>query len=594
MCGIIGFIGKIEANSMILDGLKHLEYRGYDSCGVSFITLNDLVIKKDIGKIDDVNSALDFLNPPSNIIIAHTRWGTHGGITPYNAHPHTDCKNEIAVVHNGIIENFLSLKEELIKKGHVFKSETDTEIIPHLIEEELKNGKNFEEACTTLFKKIKGTAALVIGKKGEEKIIGIKMGSPLVVGISNFGNFLASDIPAFLKYTNRVAYIRDYEMVVASKENVKFFKVYKNGVVKRVKKKIYVIDWDAEKTEKGNFEHYMIKEILEQANTIKLASMQNKEKIDFFIKEIKKHNNKIFFVAAGSSFHASLVGKYLFSKIAKINSFPILASEFIHYENLMDENSLVIAISQSGETYDVLEAVRAAKKRGAKILSIVNVNGSSLTWESEDYLLMNAGPEIGVAATKTYTAEIVILSLLAYAIANKIEEGKKKINYLENIIYNLTAETTRKKIEKIANVLKNKKSIFVIGRGLLYPTAMEGALKIKEISYIHAEAFAGGELKHGTLSLIEKGVPAIVLVDEETKDDIISNAHEIKARGGLVIGISPFNNEAFDYFIKVPECNYENPISHIIPMQLLAYYLSVLKGLNPDKPRNLAKSITVK
>ncbi|MEM5811423.1 MAG: glutamine--fructose-6-phosphate transaminase (isomerizing) [Candidatus Aenigmatarchaeota archaeon] len=594
MCGIIGFIGKIEANSMILDGLKHLEYRGYDSCGVSFITLNDLIIKKDVGKIDEVNSTLDFLNPPSNIIIAHTRWGTHGGITQYNAHPHTDCKNEITIVHNGIIENFLSLKEELIKKGHIFKSETDTEVVPHLIEEELKNGKNFEEACISLFKKIKGTAALVIGKKGEEKIIGIKIGSPLVVGISDLGNFLASDIPAFLKYTNRVAYIRDYEMVVATKENVKFFKVYKNGTMKRVKKKIYVIDWDAKKAEKGDFEHYMIKEILEQANTIKLASIQNYEKINFFVREIKKHNNKVFFVGAGSSFHASLVGKYLFSKIAKINSFPILASEFFHYENLIDENSLIIAISQSGETYDVLEAVRAAKKRGAKILSIVNVNGSSLTWESEEYLLMNAGPEIGVAATKTYTAEIVILSLLAYAIANKIEEGKRKINYLENIIYNLTAETTRKKIEKIANVLKNKKSIFVIGRGLLYPTAMEGALKIKEISYIHAEAFAGGELKHGTLSLIENGVPAIVLVDEETKDDIISNAHEIKARGGLIIGISPFNNEAFDYFIKVPECNYENPISHIIPMQLLAYYLSVLKGLNPDKPRNLAKSITVK
>ncbi|MCS7123593.1 MAG: glutamine--fructose-6-phosphate transaminase (isomerizing) [Candidatus Aenigmarchaeota archaeon] len=593
MCGIIGFIGKIKANEIVLDGLKHLEYRGYDSCGVSMITLSDIIVKKDVGKIDEVHARLNFLEPASNIIISHTRWATHGGITTYNAHPHLDCKKEITVVHNGIIENYKEIKKYLIEKGHKFKSETDTEVVPHLIEEEINKGKKFEEACASIIKKIRGSSALVIGKKGVEKIIGIKIGSPLVVGVSEFGNFIASDIPAFLKYTKNVIFVKDYEMVIASKDKVRVYEVLKNGRIKKVKKKVYTIDWNVEKAEKGSFQHFMIKEILEQVDAIKLASMQDREKLESFAENIKNYKN-LFFLGAGSSYHASLVGKYLFSKIAKTTVVPILASEFIHYKDLINDESLIIAISQSGETYDVLEAVKFAKKVGAKILSIVNVNGSSLTWESDDYLLMNVGPEIGVAATKTYTAEIVILSLISYALSKRLEEGKKRLEYLQNIIYNLTAENRRKEIEGIARFLKDKKSIFVIGRGILYPTAMEGALKIKEISYIHAEAFAGGELKHGTLSLIEKGVPAIVLVDEETKDSILSNAHEIKTREGVIIGVSPFYNEIFDYFIKVPECGYENAVSHVIPLQLLSYYIAVSKGLDPDKPRNLAKSITVK
>jgi len=592
MCGIIGFIGFKKANEIILDGLKHLEYRGYDSCGVAINTLSDLIIKKDVGKVDEVSSKFNFLFPEAEIAIGHVRWATHGNVTQVNAHPHLDCNSEIAVVHNGIIENYLELKKMLIKKGHRFVGETDTEVIPHLIEEEIKNGKSFEEAVFSLFNYLKGTFAIAVTRSKEEKIIGVKKGSPLVLGISDYGYFIASDIPAFLKYTKNVVYINDQEVIVATKNNFKIYKVEKNGKVTEVKKKIYKIDWDAEKVEKGDFDHFMIKEILEQVDTIKLASIQDESKIRKFVNAIK-NSKKIFLVAAGSSYHASLCGSYLFSKIAKVTSLPILASEFLHYQDLIDKDTLIIAVSQSGETYDVLEAVRIAKKKGAKIFSIVNVNGSTLCWESDEYLLMNAGPEIGVAATKTYTAEIIIFILLSYALAGKLEEAKKKIEYLRNIIYNLTAENRRNEIKKIAEFLKDKHSIFVIGRGILYPTAMEGALKIKEISYLHAEAFAGGELKHGTLSLIEDGVPTIVLVDEENKEKIISNAKEVKARNGIVIGISPFNHESFDFHIKVPECNYENSIAYIIPLQILAYYLAVLRGNDPDKPRNLSKSITV-
>ncbi len=592
MCGIIGYVGSKNAPPLILEGLKHLEYRGYDSVGVAFVGGDALIVKKDVGKVDEVHGRLNFLEPAVNLAIGHSRWATHGNLTQENAHPHLDCSNEVAIVHNGIVENYQELKKELVSKGHVFRSETDSEIIAHLIEEEMKESGTFEEACARAFSKLEGTFAVLAVRKGENKIVGARKGSPLVVGIAEHGNFVASDIPAFLPHTKKVVYLHEHDLAVVTPSSVEVFRLEREGL-RKVVRPLHTVEWDVEKAKKGEFEHFMLKEITEQVETIRKAAAQDRKLVERIAKEIDKAFG-VFFVGCGSSYHACLVGSYLFSKIANKHVNVVLGSEFPHYKHFLKKETLVIAISQSGETYDVLEAVRVAKEKGSKVLSIVNVMGSSLTRESDEFLLMHAGPEICVVATKTYTSQIALLDLLAHAIAGKFEEGKRKLTYLWNVVYHLTAATTRELLKKLAEKLKDKEHIFCIGRGVMYPTAMEAALKIKEVSYIHAEAFAGGELKHGTLALIEEGTPCIVFVDEENEKEILSNAAEIKTRGGYIIGISPKNNEIFDFWIKVPECGTENPIVHIIPVQILAYYLAVLRGCDPDKPRNLAKTITVK
>jgi glucosamine--fructose-6-phosphate aminotransferase (isomerizing) len=590
MCGIIGYIGEKEANPIILNGLKHLEYRGYDSCGIALIGTNSLMIKKDVGKVEEVHSRLNFLEPPAKLIIAHTRWATHGKVSQENAHPHLSCDSSIAVVHNGIIENYQELKKLLKKKGHKFKSETDTEVISHLVEEEMKKGKEFVEAAKSAIRKLKGSYALLLVHKNEKKILAARKGSPLVLGIADHGYFAASDIPAFLDYTKRVVYLHDYDFVVLTSKGFEVFNLLENRVVER---KIDTIEWSAEKAKKGEFEHFMLKEISEQVETIQKAALQDENAVRKVVEEMRRAFG-IFFIGCGSSYHACLAGSYLFSKIAGEHVNVVLASEFPNYEHFLTKKTLVVAVSQSGETYDVLEAVRAARRRGSKVISIVNVMGSSLTRESDAFLLMNAGPEICVLSTKTYTSQVALLDLLAHALAGKYEEGRKKLKYLWNVIYNLTSATTREMIKKLAENLKNEQHVFCIGRGLQYATALEAALKIKEVSYIHAEAFAGGELKHGTIALIEKGTPCIVFVSEENEEEIISNAEEIKARGGYLIGISSKNNKVFDFWIKVPECGTENPIVQIIPIQILAYQLAVARGCDPDRPRSLAKVICVK
>jgi glucosamine--fructose-6-phosphate aminotransferase (isomerizing) len=590
MCGIIGYIGKKEANPIILNGLKHLEYRGYDSCGIALWDGNSLTIKKDVGKVDEVHSRLNFLEPKANLAISHTRWATHGRVTRENAHPHLSCDYSVAIVHNGIIENYQEMKNWLKKKGHKFKSETDTEVVSHLVEEEMKKGKNFVEAARAAIKKLKGSYALLLVHKNEEKILAARKGSPLVLGVAEHGYFAASDIPAFLDYTKRVVYLHDYDFVVLTPKRFEVFNLLENKVVK---KKIDTIEWSAEKAMKGEFEHFMLKEISEQVETIQKAALQNENVVRKVVEEMRRAFG-IFFTGCGSSYHACLAGSYLFSKIAGEHVNVVLASEFPNYEHFLTKKTLVVAVSQSGETYDVLEAVRAARRRGSKVISIVNVMGSSLTRESDAFLLMNAGPEVCVLSTKTYTSQLALLDLLAHAIAGKYEEGRKRLKYLWNVIYNLTSATTRETIKRLAEKLKNEQHIFCIGRGLQYATALEAALKIKEVSYIHAEAFAGGELKHGTIALIEKGTPCIVFVSEENEEEIISNAEEIKARGGYLIGVSPKNNEVFDFWIKVPECGTETPIAQIIPIQILAYQLAVARGCDPDRPRNLAKSVVVK
>ncbi len=591
LCGIIGYFGNRKAMPVILQGLEKLEYRGYDSVGTAALTQKGIVVKKDIGKVNEVNRKLNLSLPNANVAIGHTRWATHGNVTAENAHPHVDCNSEIAVVHNGIIDNYDELREMLTGNGHKFRSNTDTEVIPHLIEEELHETKSLEEACMRAVGKLDGTFALLIIRDNENKVIAVKKGSPLVIGIGNEETFAASDIPAFMKYTKKVAYLYDYDFVVLG--NAPVFYNVKNGTLDKVERKTSEVDWKYVNSEKNGFEHYMLKEILEQINTIQRAIQQDSSLLDKATASMA-HSKNIILTGCGTSYYACLAAKDALAKIADLNIHAVLASEFKDQVKFVDEKSVVVALSQSGETYDVLETIRLAKNAHAKVISVTNVRGSSLARESDLVIPMNAGPEISVLSTKTYTAQVALLSLLAYNLADRQNDGKTNMNYLWNVIYYLTAEGQRDLMKNLAEKLKNSTDIVCIGRGQQYPTALETALKIKEVSYIHAEAFAGGEMKHGPIALIEEGTPCITFVSESTEKDIISNAIEAKARGAYIVGVSPKKNAVFDFWIKVPECGNENPIVQIIPMQILAYQLAVLRGFDPDHPRSLAKSVTVK
>jgi glucosamine--fructose-6-phosphate aminotransferase (isomerizing) len=456
----------------------------------------------------------------------------------------------------------------------------------------MNKGKDFETATMDSLRQLHGYYAVLAIHQGDRKIIGSRNGSPLVVGVGEKENYIASDIPAFLEYTKKVIYINDDDFVVldGKSNEIRFYEI-ETG--KQVYRPIHSVDWDLEQAKKGDFNHFMMKEITEQVDTVKAALNQDKEVLFKITDEIKKAKG-VFLVACGSSYHACLTASYLFSKIAKMHVNVILGSEFSNYEHFLTKDTLVLSVSQSGETIDVLDAVRTARIKGSKVISIVNVVGSSLYRSSDLSLLLNAGPEICVLSTKTYTAQLTVLSLLVYTIAGRYDEGKKKLEYLWNIIYNLTSANSRKYIQRLAEILHNKEHIFLIGRGLQFPTALEAALKIKEVSYIHAEGFSGGELKHGTIALIEDGTPCIVFSSKENELEVLSNAMEIKARGGYIIGINHNNNDVFDYFIKVPEVGDLNPVTQIIPIQILSYQLAILRGCDPDKPRNLAKSVTVK
>ncbi len=587
MCGIIGYTGKRDASGILFESLKKLSYRGYDSWGLCTSASGNLHISKSTGKVDEAETDLGRFH--GTIGIGHTRWATHGGISDANAHPHTCCDNKIAVVHNGVIENFQKLRHELKSRGHKFASETDTEVIPHLIGEYVKQGQDFVDAAKSALLRIEGSFAIVAINTEDNAMIAARRGSPLVLGIGKDEFFAASDIPAFLEHTKKVMYLYDNDIALIN-ENIYVYNL-DNG--KPVCREVDSIEWDIEKSKKGEFSHFMLKEITEQTETIKRAIQQDPQKIDLIAEHIKNAQG-VFFVACGSSYHACLSASYIFSKVAKMHINVVLGSEFSSYRDFLTDRTLVIAVSQSGETADVLDAVKTAKEKGSKILSIVNVMGSSLMRCSDHTLHMNSGSEICVLSTKTYTAQIAILTMLAYTCAGMYEEGKKVLEKAWNLAFNLTSRSTRDYIKGLAELLKDKKHIFTIGRDLQYPTALEAALKIKEVSYIHAEGFAGGELKHGTIALIEPGTPVIAFLAEANGNGMLGNIMEVKARGAFIVGVGPKNNEIFDYFIKVPEGGYSDPITHIIPIQILAYKLAVLRNCNPDKPRNLAKSVTVR
>ena len=586
MCGIFGYIGKKDnAAEIVLAGLKTLEYRGYDSWGIAVKQGDKLSSEKHVGKIGGAKTILK----ESNLGIGHTRWATHGGVTDINSHPHLDCTNEIAVVHNGIVENHSELRDSLVKKGHKFISETDTEVIAHLIEENLKT-KNFFEAVRSSFLKISGLNAVVVENTKSHEIIAAKNGSPLIIGKGEGEIFIASDASAVIPHTRKLLFLEDNKMVVLN-GNVNLFSI-QNG--KKISAKFENIDWKVEEAEMGKYKHFMIKEIHEQSKVIRNIA-KNYEKEMTQLSSAIKNAKGTFFIGVGTAYNACLESAYFFSKIAKLHINPIIGSEFNYLEDFINNKSLVIAFSQSGETIDVIEPLNKAKNKGAKIAALVNVLGSTIYRIADVKALLGAGPEKAVASTKAYIAKVTMMFQLAYTMAGKQQFAKKLLLETADEIDRLASDESTQEIKKIAKKLANVSHIYTIGRGLSYPVALEAALKIKEVSYIHTEGLAGGELKHGPIALIEKGTPVIVFApSDETYESIVSNATEIKSRGGLIIGIGAKKSPVFDHFIEVKDLGEASSIAQIVPAQLLSYYITLEKKLDPDKPRNLAKSVTVK
>jgi glucosamine--fructose-6-phosphate aminotransferase (isomerizing) len=593
MCGIVGYLGEENGAEVIIRGLKRLEYRGYDSWGIATINDDKLRVHKQVGKIGGFELKRDLPDFDGNICIGHTRWATHGGVTEQNSHPHLSCDKRIAVVHNGIVENYQELKEKLVKLGHKFVSATDTEVIAHLIEEKLKTKKDFSEAVRQALKELEGSYALGIIDRENDLMIGARKGSPLVFGIGKGAFYLGSDVPAFLEYTNKVIFLDEYQMVIIDKTANKY-QVLDVNSGKEIKAKVVTINWSIEDAEKGGHPNFMIKEMLEQPSVVEKTigtEIGVLEKAAALVKKAKR----IYVVACGTALHAGIYGSYLLSMNNNLMVQPISAGEFPYFGHLIEKNDLVITVSQSGETADVLEAVRSAQKAGAKVLALVNVLGSSLMRLANQSILTKAGSEICVLSTKAYVSQQAMFAMLSGVISGNLSKAKKELKEVKKDIESILSDKSRKTVEKLAKKLAKAENIYALGRGINYPNSLEGCLKIKEVSYIHAEGFAGGDLKHGPIALIEKDVPVLIFAtNDEAEKEIISNAMEVKARGAYVIGIGPNNNSVFDEYLPTAKNGLLTPISSIVYSQLMAYYIAMEKNLDPDKPRNLAKSVTVK
>jgi len=609
MCGIFGCIVK-DANAAptIHASLKRLEYRGYDSVGVATVQDGKLYLKKDQGKIDEVHAVHNLDDLPGNIGIGHTRWATHGAPLQINAHPHVDCSGQIAVVHNGIIENFSELKQELEGRGHVFKSKTDTEVIPHLIEENLRNNLSMSLADAVLetVKRLDGSYAIaVISTKEPDRIVCARHESPLVVGVNEKAVYCASDIPAFLPVTNKAVIVEDGELVTLSLGGYEIKKISDSKVVAREPK---LIDWTPEMAVKQGYQHFMLKEIHEQPGALRNTLRLQEHYLDL-IATFLDRAREVFLVACGTSYHACLASSYMFSKLAFLVTYPVIASEFVEqHGKSVNIDSTLLAVSQSGETADTLAAVNAARQRAATILGLTNAIGSTLTRVSRVYIGQQSGPEIGVAATKTFTSQLSVLAGLALRLAKKrgkvsqdemdflAEKLEKLPDTVETVI-----QTQEEKVKQIAKKYKDAKAFFFLGRGISTATAYEGRLKLMEIAYVPAIAFPAGESKHGPISLVEQGFPVVFICPkDETYKTLIGNVMEMKARGASIIAVIEEGDEEIkrlaDDYIEVPAGTPEvlSPISFVVPLQLLAYYMAVERGYNPDTPRNLAKSVTVK
>ena len=591
MCGIVGYLGYREVCPVIISALKRLEYRGYDSWGIAASENNKLHILKRVGAIGDVESH-EFVK--STFGIGHTRWATHGKPSEINAHPHTDCKKSIAVVHNGIIENYLHLRNELIKKGHKFISETDTEVIAHLIESKSKNG-GLEDAVLNSLLELKGSYAIAVISSKERKIVAARYKSPLILGVGDGEYFLASDSPAILEYTNRVVYLEDGDIIVITDDG---FEIRNNGV--RVDRPVEVVPWSLADAEKGGYEHFMLKEIHETPRVIEETIAGHvSETIELDV-SFAAGVSEMVFVACGTSFHAALVGKYIIEEMAGIPVRVEYASEF-NYHSVPLTRSLVVGITQSGETADTLEALRKAKSSGARILAITNVLGSSVTRIADYVIYTRAGPEIGVAATKTFIAQLIAIYLIAVKLSmlprKEVEDFVFELRMMPEKIRSIL--DNEEKIMKIGEMISSSENMMYVGRGLGFPVALEGALKMKEISYIHAEGYPAGELKHGPFALLGEKTPVIAcVIKDETYDITLSNIKEIKARESPVIAIAEEGDEEVekyvDYVIKAPKVHrIFTPVTYSVILQLLAYYAARKRGCEIDKPRHLAKSVTV-
>lgn len=610
MCGIVGYVGNRQAAPILLDGLSKLEYRGYDSAGMAIYDGENINIKKATGRLKVLSELThDGQTMPGMVGIGHTRWATHGEPSDANAHPHFNHDQSIAVVHNGIIENYQKLRIKLEARGYVFLSETDTEVIAHLLD--YYYNKCQHDVLTSISKvvhRVEGSYALgIIFKDDADKVYSVRKDSPLIVGHANGGNLIASDVPAVLKYTRDVYFIENNEIAVLSKEAIEFYNVDGELLIKEPKH----IDWDVHAAEKGGYEHFMLKEIYEQPKTVRDTIAPRVKKNDVYIEELGMTDEqirairKIHIVACGSAYHTGMTAKYVFEGMARIPVEVDLASEFRYRNPILEADTLVIVISQSGETADSLAALRLAKERGVMTLGIVNVVGSSIAREADKVMYTWAGPEISVATTKAYSCQLVAQYLLAIKFANARglltqEELKNYLNDLEALPNQIEALLGNKeKLQRFANRYAGAKDVFFIGRGIDYAISLEGSLKLKEISYIHSEAYAAGELKHGTISLIEEGTLVVAVVtQEELLAKTISNIVEVKSRGALVFAVTNDANWSMGndlaYVTYIPKTNkyFTNSLA-IIPLQLFAYYVSVGRGLDVDKPRNLAKSVTV-
>jgi len=613
MCGIVGYIGNKDVVPILIDGLKRLEYRGYDSAGIGVIEKGRLELRRCVGKITNLENVLKDKPCKGDIALGHTRWATHGRPSEENAHPHTDCQERLVVVHNGIIENYLTLKKGLIKEGHRFRSETDTEVLAHLVEKYLAKSKGKKKIISALqraIKEVEGSYALgVISVDDPDKIVCARKESPLVIGLGRKEYFIASDVPAILGHTRKVIYLDDGETAEVSADGVQVYE--KSG--KKIEKKVFQISWDPVMAEKGGYKHFMLKEIHEQPRAIQdtFRGRMSPDKGEVYLEELGlskeeiRRIEKVYIVACGTSYHAALYGEFLFEELVKLPCEVDIGSEFRYRDPIINGNTLVLLISQSGETADTLAGLREAKKKGGKTLAICNVLGSTATREADGVIYTRAGPEIGVASSKAFTAQLTALCLLAVHFGRvrgtlKKEEARNILMHLLRIPHQVeeVLENQEEIIACAQNYFKKIDFLF-LGRHINYPIALEGALKLKEISYIHAEGYPAGEMKHGPIALIDENMPVLAIAtDSKVYEKVVANIEEVRARDGIVIALATKKNKeikkkADHVFYMSQTLEILSPIVNVIPLQLLAYHIAALRGCDVDQPRNLAKSVTV-
>jgi glucosamine--fructose-6-phosphate aminotransferase (isomerizing) len=589
MCGIFGYVGEeIELGGTVLNALKTLEYRGYDSWGVAVGVNGHIGVEKRPGKIAD--ASVEF--PRSDIGFGHTRWATHGSVTQANAHPHLDCSERLAVIHNGIVENFRELRDGLLARGHTFRSETDTEVIAHLLEEEVEGGTpDIAAALAAVFSRLHGLSAIIVLDLRSRSLVAAKSVSPLVVGVGLAGNSIASDALALRGHADRILYLEDHHLVRLARAGIT---VYDRRTMAEIDGEFVDLDLDSRDVELGDHPHFMAKEMAEQPDVLERLAGDAEPQI-MALAEAIRSSYGTFLTGCGTASYAALTGSYLFSRIAARHVNFVVGSEFKYHEHFLTPRSLVVALSQSGETADVIEAMLAARKRGSRLGALVNVPRSTLDRMVDLRVHLGAGPEQCVLSTKAYTAKVAVLLLTAHALSGTYERGREQVLLAADALRWMLTDAWLDRLHSVARTIHLAEHLYIIGRGLSYPTALEAALKIKEVSYIHAEGFAGGELKHGVIALIAPGTPCVVYApNDETRADILSGAMELKSRGGYIIGVGPTCDPVFDIHLPTPDVGDAAPLVQALPAQMLGYHAALLRGNDPDKPRNLAKSVTVK